>query len=283
MGGSSGLGRGTALALAKMNPKSIVIASRNETKAQLVIDEMNAIHPEGIYSFQKVDLTRIQDIHRFATVFKSSQDSLNGLVLTAGIMTLDGRQETEEGVDREMATHYYGRLALIQELMPLLVKSAENSNPLSTRVVTVLAGAGGGWIVKDDLALKNHYSFLRARLVAAAYNDMMVKKLADLYPKIMFNHIFPGLVDTPLVNGLPFPIPQLAGIFAPLLMKKATDVGEMVAYTCTSNDYTRNSNLVGESGQILKDPSYITPEMTDVVWNHGLKTVREALVENIEK
>ena len=39
-------------------------------------------------------------------------------------MKVQGRVETSEGFDEKMATHYYGRFALMKELGPLLEKTA---------------------------------------------------------------------------------------------------------------------------------------------------------------
>jgi hypothetical protein len=48
-------------------------------------------------------------------------------------------------------------------------------------------------------------------------DDMMVGEFAKRHPALQFNHVFPGLVSTPLPNKLPFPIPQFAWLFSFLM------------------------------------------------------------------
>jgi hypothetical protein len=75
------------------------------------------------------------------------------LVMTHGVATLDGRTETDEGLDHKLVPtlgcnsystyvvkylqvlHYFGRMALIESLLPLLRRSPHG------RVLSVFAAA----------------------------------------------------------------------------------------------------------------------------------------------
>jgi hypothetical protein len=50
---------------------------------------------------------------------------INFLVMTPGIMTTKGRDETEEGIDRKLAVHYYARWKFVSDLLPALKKAKE--------------------------------------------------------------------------------------------------------------------------------------------------------------
>lgn len=62
---------------------------------------------------------------------------LNYLVLTPGFLTLKGRDETSEGMDKKLALNYYARWKFVQDLMPLLEKAKAQGE--DARVLTVLA------------------------------------------------------------------------------------------------------------------------------------------------
>ncbi len=56
------------------------------------------------------------------------------LVLTAGIATTQGYTPTDEGLDQKLAIHYFGRMKIVEKLLPLMRGSPD------ARVLTVLSG-----------------------------------------------------------------------------------------------------------------------------------------------
>jgi NAD(P)-dependent dehydrogenase (short-subunit alcohol dehydrogenase family) len=172
VGGTSGIGQAVAVKLASMKA-SVVIAGRNAEKGAPILEQMRSINPDGTYTFAKADVSLLADVRRFAKEFQASHSSLDLLVITAGMMRLGGRQETSEGLDDKLATHYYGRALLINELMPLLEKSAAEGKDV--RVVSVLAAAHGAPVDPDDLDLKKTYGLKLAADAGTFHNDLMVE------------------------------------------------------------------------------------------------------------
>ena len=56
---------------------------------------------------------------------KAKESKVNLLVLSAGFLTMEGRNETEEGLDKKLSVHYYSRMRFTQQLQPLLAKAAK--------------------------------------------------------------------------------------------------------------------------------------------------------------
>ena len=83
-----------------------------------------------------------------------------------------GLQETEEGVDKKLASRYYSRWALTHVLLPLLHKAKDEGEPAS--VLSILAAGMGPQVDLDDLGLKNSYSGIKAMMQSVSYNDLMV-------------------------------------------------------------------------------------------------------------
>jgi hypothetical protein len=88
-------------------------------------------------------------------------------------MALAGRDETEEGIDKKLAVHYYARWKFLHDLLPALKKADEAGE--QGAVMSVLAAGKGGAIDLEDLALEKGYSVQRAALSAPTYNDLMLE------------------------------------------------------------------------------------------------------------
>jgi NAD(P)-dependent dehydrogenase (short-subunit alcohol dehydrogenase family) len=171
VGGTSGIGEYTAKRLAAMKA-NVSIAGRNEEAAKIILERLKELHPTGSHTFHKVDMSLVSEAQKFAKQYMENHSLLHYLVISCGFLSMAGRTETKEGIDRKMATHYYGRWTLINELMPLLEKTAKESE---VRVMSILAATHGGPINPKDLDLKTTFSVKNAAMAAPTYNDLMVE------------------------------------------------------------------------------------------------------------
>ena len=160
----------------------------------------------------------------------SQPPSLDVLVITQGIASLDDRTETVEGIDRKLATHYYARMALINSLLPILSHSA--SHPEVT--ADALAHNGSAWsgakvlsvlaagvhppykLYREDPELRSHYSTKNAADAATMYNDLAMDSLARQNPSITFFHANPGFVNTNWGTEMPWYIRWPVRMFQPM-------------------------------------------------------------------
>jgi NAD(P)-dependent dehydrogenase (short-subunit alcohol dehydrogenase family) len=198
VGGTGGIGYGIACRIAAEARSSTVIIS-GRTKPESI--------PHANIEFRKLDASSMRAIKAYTDAYKSAQEpKLDLLVLTQGIMTIVGRTETPEGIDRKMALHYYGRQLLIRELIPVLKDDA--------KVVIVLDSLYGSpaklnW---EDLDLKKTFSIGNAANHCISMNDAMVQQYAAQQQqqqaqsgnKRHFVHANPGIVKTNLNQELPW-------------------------------------------------------------------------------
>ncbi|KAI9149968.1 oxidoreductase [Paramyrothecium foliicola] len=193
VGGTGGIGHAIACRLAAEASSSTVIISGRNKPQHIAHDNIE---------FRPLDATSMGQIKQYTDAFKSSTDQkLDFLVMTQGIMTTDGRTETAEGIDRKMALHYYGKQLLIRELLPRLKEDA--------KVLVVFDGVYGNpaklkW---DDLDLKNHFGLGTAANHCMVMNDAMVQYWAadqdrQGINKRQFIHAWPGGVQTNLTRDL---------------------------------------------------------------------------------
>ncbi|KAF9052120.1 hypothetical protein BJ165DRAFT_1401524 [Panaeolus papilionaceus] len=203
-GATSGIGRALTQLFAKYlrGRAHIVLVGRNERAAQEVISALHP-HPDNhedggvsyTYEFIKCDLTLMKNVASLASTLSSKLAKINYLVHSAGVFGLLGREDTEEGIDKKLASRYYARFRLTHDLMPLLKKAKECGE--SANVLSIL-GAGQGWgdVDLDDLGLKKGYRGLKAMAETISYNDLMVAEFARRNESIAFTHIYPGFVNS---------------------------------------------------------------------------------------
>lgn len=116
-------------------------------------------------------------------------------------MSLSGREETPEGLDKKMVVNYYARMRCIFNLLPCL-DAAVAADQLA-RVVTVLAaGSEQDILHTDDLDLKHHWNLNECMAHCVIMSDFMVEELARRHPSIAFSHSFPGSVKSGIANSL---------------------------------------------------------------------------------
>ena len=120
-GGNTGIGRITALELAK-NGAHVFIACRSADKAQTVIDEFNGFPMIGKIEYLSLDLSDFNSIRECAKTFLSKKLPLHILVNNAGVAGVKG--QTVQGFEMTMGVNHLGHFLLTQELLPALISSA---------------------------------------------------------------------------------------------------------------------------------------------------------------
>lgn len=119
VGGTSGIGAAMAHAFAehRAGDAHVVLVGRNRTAA----DALLAALPQSeaaTYEFVECDVALMRNVRRTAAELAQRLPKLNFLVLSPGILTMQGRTETEEGIDRKLALHYYARWRFTYEYVP---------------------------------------------------------------------------------------------------------------------------------------------------------------------
>lgn len=161
VGGTGGIGENTARELFTRTtaPKAYIIGRssssalfptetlltvrhRDETKGNTIVNQLKELNPDGEAYFLQKDISLLRNVDELCEEILKREPKINCLFLTAGYLTLSGRTETVEGIDRKMSVNYYSRVRWMMNLMPALT-AASDRNELS-RVITVLAAGSEG-------------------------------------------------------------------------------------------------------------------------------------------
>ncbi|KAI0089225.1 hypothetical protein BDY19DRAFT_985179 [Irpex rosettiformis] len=274
VGGTAGIGAGMARAFAlhRNGDAHIVIIGRSRQAAEeLIASFPKPAEGSSQYEFVECDVTLMRNVRQTTTELVSRLPKVNYLVLSPGIMTTKGRDETDEGIDKKLALHYYARWRFTYDLVPLLQKAVDANE--DAKVMTVLSSIEqtDHAIDLNDLGLKK-YSLGGAAKYASACNNAMIESFAEKYPKMAFTHIFPGIVRTRLLNGtddwklrMLSPLAHLAGYFAGVSTE-----------TCA--EYMWHGLYAGKAGWFRRDnygvdlkAKPVSAEIRSKVWDHSLE------------
>jgi len=104
VGASSGIGLAVAKEIAPLVAK-LTLCSRSCPED--LVASIKAKNPDAEVVHEKLDVSLMHEVRKFTA--KPADTQFDWVVLTPGIMTFNGRNETVEGLDAKMATYYYGR------------------------------------------------------------------------------------------------------------------------------------------------------------------------------
>ena len=231
------------------NPKvvtSLTDCNRSIERGNDLIKQLKEFNPDGKAFFIQKDISLLRNVDELCDEIKRRETKIHCLFLTAGYMTLSGRSETTEGIDRKMCVNYYFRIRCALNLMPLL-EAASRANELS-RVITVLAAGSEGDIRLDDLDLKHNFTLHACLAHCVVMTDFAIEELSRRYPGTSFSHSYPGTVKTGIANELSGPV-RLAvkvmyAVMTPWILN-VQESGERHFFQMTSKCYPSANGGVG--------------------------------------
>jgi NAD(P)-dependent dehydrogenase (short-subunit alcohol dehydrogenase family) len=193
-GSTGGLGRETALALARAGDH-VIIHGRNEQRASEVLQEIEE-DGRGSAKFYKADLANLEETKVLANAILADYDRLDVLVNNAGVLLPDTqeRRVTGDGHELHFQVNYLPGYALTAELLPLLEQSAPS------RIINVASGQRA--LDFDDLMLTKGYDSIEAYFRSKNAQIMMTFAMTEDLSKrnITINALFPSaLMNTDMV------------------------------------------------------------------------------------
>ncbi|MCD0448586.1 SDR family NAD(P)-dependent oxidoreductase [Actinocorallia sp. API 0066] len=189
-GANSGLGRWTALELARHGADT-VLACRNPARGEAAVAEIVRQVPGARVSLGVLDLADLSSVRAFAA--EQAKEPLDLLVNNAGVMAIP-RATTADGFEAQFGTNHLGHFALTGLLLPALLERPD------ARVVTVSSFASN--LVRrldfTDLQGERHYSKWGAYGRAKLANLLFVSELNRRVPDVLSLAAHPGYANTEL-------------------------------------------------------------------------------------
>ncbi len=120
-GGNSGIGKATALGLARMGA-TVVIVSRDKERGEAALADIIAKSGNRNLELMLADMSSQDSVHKLASDFKARHEMLHLLVNNAGVY-LTKRITTVDGLESTFAINHLGPFLLTSLLLDLLLSS----------------------------------------------------------------------------------------------------------------------------------------------------------------
>lgn len=240
-GGTSGIGKAAATALAGMGA-TVVITGRNEERGKRALQEIREESGNEGVELILADLTVQDEVRRLAEELRERHNQLEVLVNNAGLV-LSERTETPDGIETQLAINHLAPFLLTNLLLDLLKESAPS------RIVTVSSDAHR-WakIDLDDLQSRKRYRGMQVYGKTKLANIMFTYELAERLEGtgVTANCMHPGGVNTNFGNNQGGPMNLLFRLFKPF-MRSPEQGADTLIYLASSPE------VEGMTGKYLAD------------------------------
>ena len=240
-GGTSGIGKAAATALAGMGA-TVVITGRNEERGKRALQEIQEESGNDGVELILADLTVQDEVRRLAEELRERHNQLEVLVNNAGLV-LSERTETPDGIETQLAINHLAPFLLTNLLLDLLKESAPS------RIVTVSSDAHR-WakIDLDDLQSRKRYRGMQVYGKTKLANIMFTYELAERLEGtgVTANCMHPGGVNTNFGNNQGGPMNLLFRLFKPF-MRSPEQGADTLIYLASSPE------VEGMTGKYLAD------------------------------
>jgi retinol dehydrogenase-14 len=209
-GATAGIGKETALALAKMGA-TVVIVARDAAKSARTADEIARASAGEKVDVVLADFASLAAVREAAKEIGRRYPAVHVLVNNAGVAK-KLRTLSEDGFELTFAVNHLAPFLFTRELLPLLEAGAPS------RIVTVASAAEAhGPIDFDDLQSAQNYKGFRVYGKTKLMNVLFTYELAERLAGtgVTANCLHPGAVATDMLKQLPW---LLYAMIAPFLL-----------------------------------------------------------------
>lgn len=232
-GATSGIGKATAIQLAKKN-FDLILLGRNEQKCKNVSAKIQRINRQIIIKYYVVDISLMRQVRKICEEIKKDFNRIDVLINNAGARFLN-HQLTKEGIELTLATNHLGHFLLTNELTPLLLNSDD------ARIINISSAAhGGGKGLIENITDASKYDgrlqYSNSKLANVLFTYELSERLHN--DNISVFAVDPGGVATNFArnNGLKFWVKHLAYYLLKRELITAREASETIVYLATSPD-----------------------------------------------
>jgi NAD(P)-dependent dehydrogenase (short-subunit alcohol dehydrogenase family) len=246
-GGTSGIGKAAATALAAMGAE-VVVTGRNRERGEAALAEIRRASDSEKVSLVLADLAVQAEVRKLADSFRERHDRLDVLVNNAGLIQ-SRRKKTPDGIELTLAVNHLAPFLLTSLLLDLLEKSAPS------RVITVSSEARRhAEIDFDDLQSERRYRAFPVYGMTKKANILFTYELAERLEGtgVVANCVHPGGVNTNFGDDNRSPGILLFRAFKPF-MRTPEQGADTVIYLASSPEAAEMN------GMYLTDREEVSP------------------------
>ena len=238
-GANSGIGKETALALAKMGAR-VVFVCRSKEKGEAAVADIRREIPSAQLDLMIAEMSSFASVRALAAQIREKYPRLDVLINNAGA-AVPIRALSADGIEMTVAGNHLGAALLTLLLLDLLKASAPS------RIINVSSEAQrNAKLEMDDLQFERRkYQALAAygqsKLLMNAFTFELARRLAGT--GVTANCLHPGVVRTNIwPSNPPLLFKIILGVMKPFMLNSKRGA-EVTIYLATSPDVT---NITGE-------------------------------------
>ena len=243
-GGSRGLGRNTAISLARNGCNVILTYHSNAKEGESAVTEIAALERKGVAL--KLDAGNVASFDEFAKTIKLTlaeqwgRDRFDFLINNAGTsLAAPFSETTEEAFDELVNVHFKGVYFLTQKLLPLIADGG--------RIINISSG-----LARFSMPGRSAYGCVKGAI------EVLTRYLAkELGPRgIAVNTVAPGAIETDFSGGVVRDNPEvnkfIASVTALGRAGVPDDIGPMIASLLSeSNRWVTGQRIEVSGGMFL--------------------------------
>jgi retinol dehydrogenase 12 len=258
-GGNTGIGRATAIALARAGGR-VYIASRSAAAGEEAVGAIKAAAGSQDVWLLPLDLASLASVRDCAAAFLRRDEPLHVLVNNAGVGGQRGM--TADGFELHFGVNHLGHFALTA----LLLERLKASGP-GARVVTVSSDAHYSAPGVDFDALRRRTSFTGQReyAVSKLCNVLFTQELARRVGDVSAYAVHPGVVASDIWRR----VPQPARSIIKRRMLSVEDGARTSVYCATSAAVATDSGLFYDKCSSRPPSAVATPELAELLWKYS--------------
>jgi len=194
-GSTDGIGRQTAIELARMGHR-VIVHGRNHERSRKAAEEIMSGSGNGEIETVDADFTDLESIAEMVQDIKNRFARLDVLVNNAGVFE-NQKVILKNGFEKTFMVNYLAPFALTLQLLDLIQAT------WGSRIVNVSSMAQSDSIDFDDLNGEKHFDPYRAYALSKLENVLFTYKLARILNdgSVTVNCLHPGVISTKLLHA----------------------------------------------------------------------------------
>ncbi|MCA9984708.1 MAG: SDR family oxidoreductase [Anaerolineales bacterium] len=194
-GGSTGIGKETALGLARQGA-TIIIVNRDQARGEAALAEIKALSGNGNVELMLADLSDMAAVRDLADRVKAQYHRLDLLINNAGIVARQ-RELTVDGYEKTFAVNHLAPFLLTNRLLDLLKQTP------GARVINLASQVHAQTIDFDNLQAEKGFHGLAPYRLSKLANIMFTYELARRLAgsDVTVNCLHPGVIATDLLSN----------------------------------------------------------------------------------
>jgi len=284
-GGNTGIGKNTALGLAKQNA-TVILGCRDQKRSLQAIEEIRTESKNNDIHFMKLDLSDLNSIKEFVSNFKAKYDKLHILINNAGVIGVFNRETTKDGFESQFGVNYLGHFYLTNLLMDLLKKSGRS------RVVTLSSAVHRiGKINWDDMMFEKSYynqwiSYAQSKLALVLFTKELQRKFDEENVEVKAVVLHPGVVKTEIYRHIVniWIVKIIYALLTPIFWYffRTPKEGAQTSLLCALEDFDKLEGGSFYENCKVKKPSKAAQNMENArkLWEVSEKLIRSKVGEH---